>query len=322
MKAFITGATGFIGSHLIDLLIDKNVEVRCLVRNNEKWLEGKDYTRINGDLHDLDALKKGLDGVDVLYHLAAVVMAPDKKTFDLVNVEATEVLIRLAQKINVKKIVVLSSLAAVGPSISRPVNEQDPLHPVSMYGESKKKMEEIIHKISEPDTSITILRAAAVYGPREEQIYTFFKIAAKGFCPIVGDGQNPRISLVHVRDVVQGLWLAANHPHKGVETYFISSDETYTWNQIMKATARALGKKLIPIHIKTKLVKNLASLTEKFASFFGHYPVFNREKANEMVLEWTCSTAKAKKDLHYQQQVGLEEGILETVLWYKRHHWL
>lgn len=322
MKAFITGATGFIGSHLVDLLNEQNVEVRCLVRNQEKWLEGKDYIRINGDLHDLTALKKGLDGVDVVFHLAAIVMAPEKKTFELVNVEGTEILVRLAQKMSVKKIVVLSSLAAVGPSISRPVNENDAMYPVSMYGESKKKMEEIIHKISDPDTSITILRAAAVYGPREEQIYTFFKIAAKGYCPIVGDGKTPRISLVHVRDVVQGLWLAANHNHKGIKTYFISSEDTYTWDQIRQATSRALHKRLRPIYIKTGLVKRLAEIVEKFASFFGKYPVFNQEKASEMVLEWTCSVEKARKELNYRQQVSLEEGILETILWYKKHHWL
>ncbi|HKJ31180.1 MAG TPA: NAD(P)-dependent oxidoreductase [Balneolales bacterium] len=322
MKAFITGATGFIGSHLVDFLNEQNVEVRCLVRNQEKWLEGRDYIRVNGDLHDLDALKKGLEGVDVLFHLAAIVMAPDKKKFELVNVEGTEIIVRLAQKMSVKKIVVLSSLAAVGPSISRPVTESDRMYPISMYGESKKKMEEIIHKISEPDDSITILRAAAVYGPREEQIYTFFKIAAKGICPIVGDGKSPRISLVHVQDVVQGLWLAANYKHAGVHTFFVSSEETYTWDQIRKATARALGKRLRPIYIKTDIVKKLAGFVEKFASFFGKYPVFNQEKANEMVLEWTCSVEKAKKELHYHQQVSLEEGILETILWYKKHHWL
>ncbi|MFU8861110.1 MAG: NAD-dependent epimerase/dehydratase family protein [Cyclonatronaceae bacterium] len=322
MKAFITGGTGFIGSHLADTLAGDGHEVRCLVRKNEKWLQGLDYTRIRGDLHDLVALGQGMDGVDVIFHLAAVVSANKQSEFTYSNVEATENVLRLAMKARVPKVIILSSLAATGPSFNRPVTETDPLMPVSMYGESKKEMELLVNKLAGDRISVTIIRPPAVYGPREEQIYTFFKTAARGLCTIIGDGHSTRISLVHVRDVVHGMMLAAAYQNPGVNTYFISSEETYTWHQIRDATSEALGRKLYTVHVSPDMVKKIAGMIESAASFFGHYPVINREKANELVLEWTCSVDKARDELGYRQQVSLREGIHNTISWYRKHNWI
>ncbi|HKI45657.1 MAG TPA: NAD(P)-dependent oxidoreductase, partial [Balneolales bacterium] len=269
MKAFITGGTGFIGSHLVDHLVKNGVETRCLVHTTERWLEGKPYTPIKGSLHDIEALKKGLENVDTLFHLAAILKAKTRSDFLHTNVEATENLIRIAQRTGVKRIVVLSSLAAAGPSLNRPLTEEDPMQPVSMYGISKKMMEERIEQMNAPEMTISILRPPAVYGPREEDIYAFFKIASKHICPIIGDGETPRLSLIHVFDVVQGLWLAAQRNDPGLKKYFISSEQIYTWNQIKWATEQALGHKTVPIHVSPGTVKKLASLVEKTVSLWG-----------------------------------------------------
>lgn len=324
MKAFVTGGTGFIGSHLVDTLIrnEEYTEIRCLVRNNEKWLQGKPFTKIKGDLDDLGVLRKAVGDVDVVFHLAGVVSAPTYREFEHANVDATENLVRIAQKEGVKKIIILSSLAAAGPSQGRPVTEEDPMNPVSMYGKSKKQMEELVHQIASEDSSITILRPPAVYGPREDQIYSFFKMVSKRICPIVGDGQRPKISMVYVADVVNGILKAAEQKKPGVTTYFISGKKIHTWNEIRGTTTKVLGKKSIPIYIKPKFVKKIAGLVEKTASFFGSYPVINREKANEMILEWTCTSEKAEQELGYQPQYSLAEGISRTIHWYKMHHWL
>lgn len=321
MKAFITGGTGFIGSHLVDYLISGDAEVRCLVRNQEKWLEAKSYTKISGDMHDLPALKEGMKGVDVVFHTAGLVKAPEYLDFHRVNVDATENIIRMAQKSGVKKIVVLSSLAAAGPSNGTPLSEEEDSEPVSMYGKSKKKMEEMIRSLAGEDTSISIIRPPSVFGPREEQIYSLFKVASKGLFPIVGDSGN-RISLVYVSDLVEGMMLAANNQKKGLETYYISSEKTYSWDEIKSTTSEVLGKKLRAIRIKPVLARRLAGAVEQMSSFFGHYPVINRDKANEMVLEWTCSVEKAKKELDYRQRVSLGAGITKTIRWYKKHNWL
>ncbi len=324
MKAFVTGGTGFIGSHLVDALIADSSynEVRCLVRSNEKWLKNKVYKKFKGDLHDLAVIKKAVENVDVIFHMAGVVSAPTYREFEHTNVDATENLIRVAQKANVPKIVVLSSLAAVGPSKNGALTEQNPMKPISMYGKSKKRMENLIHKLADDHSSITILRPSAVYGPREDQIFTFFKMADKRICPIVGDGNHPKISMVYVEDVIQGCLKAAGQRNKEVETYFISGEEIHTWNQIREVTAKVLGKKAVPIYIKPKWVKKIAAGIEKSSSFFGIYPVINREKANELILEWTCSIEKAKKELNFTPQYSLAEGISRTIHWYQKHHWL
>jgi nucleoside-diphosphate-sugar epimerase len=324
MKAFVTGGTGFIGSHLVDKLLEMGhySEVRCLIRNNEKWLSGKDFTRIKGDLDDLTTLKKAVKDIDVVFHIAGRVMASTYQELEHANVDSTENLLRIAQQEGVPKIIVLSSLAAVGPSKNGPVTEDTPMNPISMYGKSKKQMEDIIHDLADGETSITILRPPAVYGPREDQIYTFFKMVNKRICPIIGDGEHPKISMVYVGDVVTGILKAAEQQTPGVHTYFISGPEIYSWNEIRGTTTKVLGKKAIPIYVKPKFVKKIAGTVEKAASFLGIYPVLNKEKAKELILEWTCSREKAQRELGYTPQYSLGEGISRTIHWYQKHHWL
>lgn len=324
MKAFVTGGTGFIGSHLVEA-IKKSAdfeEVRCLVRNEPKWLSGLSFKTIKGDLNDLKALGKGLEEVDVLFHVAAIVKAPSRKEFTQANVDATENLVRLAQKKGVKNMVILSSLAAAGPSINSPKTEDDPMEPVSMYGKSKMEMEEKVKIAAGKSDSIKIIRPPAVYGPREDQIYSFFKSCSKGLCPIVGDGNNPRVSMVYVSDLIDGILLAAQKKDAGIHTYFISGEGTHSWNEIRGITSKVLGKKLIPLKIKPSIVKKVAGVIENVASLFGVYPVVNKEKANELILEWTCTSEKAENELNYRPKVSLAEGISRTIHWYKMHNWL
>lgn len=324
MKAFVTGGTGFIGSHLVETLLDNNIysEIRCLVRTNDKWLKNKNFIRVKGDLDDLNVLKKAVQDVDVIFHLAGLVKAPTYREFEHANVDATENLLRIAKKSGVEKMVILSSLAAAGPSHNGPVTESDPMNPVSMYGKSKKQMEKIVHDLNDGSMSVTILRPPAVYGPREDQIFNFFKMMNKRICPIVGDGNYPKISMVYVDDVIQGLLKGARQRTKGVHTYFISGPDIYTWNQIRGTVSKVLGKKNLAIYVNPKLVKKIAGIMEKTASFFGVYPVLNREKANEIVLEWTCSSRKARDELGYEPACTLDEGISRTIHWYQKHHWL
>ena len=323
MKAFVTGATGFIGSHLADHLMESSNynEVRCLVRSKEKWLDGKPYTRIHGDLSSIPVLRRAVTGVDTIFHLAGVVSAPSQDEFNRANVDATENILRVADQAGVKNVVILSSLAAAGPSNGSPKTEKDVMNPVSMYGRSKKTMEEMIQRTAGNSMSVKILRPPAVYGPREDQIFTLFKMMKYGITPIVGNGYNPKLSIVYVDDVVNGIMKSAEQNNKGIETYFISGQIT-CWQEIKEIADTIFGKKSLPFKIPPNAVKKVAGFIETTATLFGSYPVVNRDKAREMILEWTCSYEKAEKNLGYHPKYTLEEGLSRTLHWYKKHKWL
>ena len=323
MKVFVTGGTGFIGSHLVDrLLAEPDHEIRCLVRAHNKWLINKDLKFFKGSLQDLSALHEGINGADIVYHIAGVVKAPDQDFFDAANVDATENVLRMAMKHKVPKVVILSSLAACGPSPDNPLTEEDPLKPVTMYGESKKRMEEMVSGVVNDSVSVTIIRPPAVYGPREEQIFRVFQMASWRVFPIIGDGTSSRLSLIHVNDLVDGILLAASEKKPGVETYFISSEDLYTWDEIRLATRYAMGKKIYPLKFKPEFVQFAGNISEKIASLIGRYPVINREKSRELGLQWICSVDKAKARLGFRQRTGLKDGLVQTIAWYKNHNWL
>lgn len=323
MVVFVTGGTGFIGSHLVDqLLRDTKVsEIRCMIRSDWKWLTGKKIKPVYTNLSDLGKLEKALKGVEVIYHIAGMVKAPTYEELHRVNVEGTESLLLLARKCGVMKVVVASSLAAVGPSSGVPLSEESAFRPVSNYGKSKKNMEIMIGSL-DLDFQVAIIRPPAVFGPREDQIFSFFKSAAKGIAPIIGNGDSPLVSMVYSSDLVQGLLLAAETNFSGTRTYFITGQRDYSWNEIVDATSGALGKKVRTFKLKPDWVIKAGSFAEKVARPFGVYPVVNSEKAQELVLEWRCSAQKAQNELGYYPKYDLFRAISETVDWYKKHHWI
>lgn len=325
MKAFITGGTGFIGSHLVDrLMTQPDTEIHCLIRGDHKWLQGKELHFHKFSPYDGDTLREAMKDSDVVYHCAGVVKAPNAEAFHTGNVAFTDAILRNAIQLRVPKVVILSSLAAAGPSRGTPLTETDPMRPLSQYGRSKMEMEIKIHErcTTYEGTSVSIVRPPAVYGPREQDILTIFKMAAKGLCPIIGDRMKAGISMVHVHDLIEGMLLVAAERNEQVKTYYLSGEPPISWEEFRRACAKALGRNVRALQVNASLVSDLAYLVERGAGLFGVYPVFNREKAKELVEEWTCSTAKAQQELGYRPKIALESGVASTIAWYKRHHWI
>jgi nucleoside-diphosphate-sugar epimerase len=325
MKAFVTGGTGFVGSHLVEELRRRGYdEVRCLVRSDLKWLDGLDVVPVRGDLFDADALREGVRGVDFVYHVAGLTRAETQDALDRANVDGTVNLLEAVREANpdVRRVVVTSSLAACGPSREHPLTEADPLRPITRYGRSKEKMEAVVQERFR-DLPVTIVRPPAVYGPREADIFTIIKAADKQrVFPIVGDGWEPQLSLVHARDLARGIADLAEADATAGETYFLGSEAYYSWNEVRDAILAALGHGAVKLNVPRPLVGLVGAAVEGVGKLTGTYPPLNREKAREAKAAWLCSVAKARRDAGYRQTVELEEGMRETVAWYRAEGWL
>lgn len=322
MKAFVTGGTGFVGSHLVEALLAGGEEVRCLVRQDRKWLANLPVAFVKGDLFDGEALREGMTGVDVVYHVAGLTRAPKKAALDRANVEGTRQILDAAKAAGVGKVLVTSSLAATGPSGSLPLTESAPLVPLSDYGRSKAEMERhIAERTSGP--SVVVVRPPAVYGPREADIFNLIKAADKfRVLPIVGNGIAPQLDLVHVRDLVSGMIAAAESNVTAGQTYFLGGMRGYSWDEIRKAIRGAVGREALNINIPRVLMEPLGLASEGIGRMLGKYPALNREKAREGKAAWLVSSEKARTDFGYQPSVSLEEGMRETVRWYRENGWL
>lgn len=321
-KAFVTGGTGFVGSHLVEALVERGASVTALIRSSPKWLEGLPVNYVTGDLFDDPALRKGMRGADVVYHIAGLTRAPTQEELDRVNVVGTEHVLCAAEEEGVPRIVITSSQAAAGPSREEPLTETAPLRPVSMYGASKARMEEIVRgKYSE--LSATIVRPPAVYGPREADIYTVIRTAHKWrLFPIVGDADEPRVDLVYVYDLVDGLMRGAMDPKAAGQTYFMGGPRAYSWCEVHEAMTSALGHGALKIPVPPGVVGPAGALFETVGGWFGAYPPFNREMAIEAVEPWVSSSEKAGKELGYEPKTDLEKGMEQTIAWYRQAGWL
>ena len=320
---FVTGGTGFVGSHLVDTLLSAGANVRCLVRNDPKWLDGLDIDIVSGTLLDTDALKEGVAGVDTVFHLAGRTRATDRDAFLKDNVIGSENLMdAIVASGSVRRTVVTSSLAAVGRGGSGIVDETVALDPVSDYGWSKATMEERLQPWFDR-TSLTIIRPPAVYGPRETDILTFFRSVARGLCPIVGSGSEPSLSLVHVDDLVRGLLLSAQAPAAEGRTYFMGGPGQVAWNDVRDAAASALGRRVLTLPIPRGIVPLVGAVSEFGGRLLGSYPPLNREKAREILeAALMCDHSRAASEIGYDPRVTLQGGVESTIAWYRERGWL
>lgn len=326
MISLVTGATGFIGSHLAELLLSRGHTVRVLLRKTSslEWLKGLRVELFYGDLFDREAMERAVAGVDYVYHSAGLTKARTPEGYYRANQEGTRNLLNamLSRSPQIRRFVHISSQAAVGPSpSSAPINEEFPANPLTTYGKSKRKAEEEVLAVSSR-MPVTICRPPAVYGPRDKDIFEFFNTYRKGLQPIVGFSEK-YVSLVHVTDLVRGFVMAAESEAARGQVYFISSDRAYGWKEVGEVTRAAMGRGAIRVRIPEPLVYVISAFAEIGAKFSSKPALINLEKARDMVQDyWTCDSSKAARDFGYRQEISLEEGIRGTVEWYREHGWL
>jgi dihydroflavonol-4-reductase len=326
MKALVTGASGFIGSHLVDLLLAHGYSVRALVRTTSRleWLQDRQLERVHGDLFDEQALRNAIAGVDYVYHLAGVTKATSPDEFDRINRQGTRNLLTAVKEQNstLRRFVHVSSQTAVGPSPTiTPIDETAPANPISSYGKSKWEAELECLKFSQ-DFPVTILRPSAVYGPRDRDVLEYFRTLNNRLLPVIGFSDK-YVSLVHSSDLVRGLVQAAESEKSIGETYFLSSARPCSWREIGEISSQLIGKRVLRVRIPPPLVFAIAAAAEG-VSLLSRQPVLlSFEKARDMVQDyWTCDSTKATRDFGYRQEVSMEEGMRNTLEWYRAQGWL
>ncbi|HWO01316.1 MAG TPA: NAD-dependent epimerase/dehydratase family protein [Blastocatellia bacterium] len=322
----VTGATGFVGSHLVDHLLERGRRVKCLVRRTSrlKYLEHSQLDFVYGGLDDQTDWDDAFDGVDTIYHVAGVTFARRPQDYFDVNQKGTEAILAgaIKHRSHLKKFVLVSSLAAVGPARDgKPVDEETQPAPLTPYGRSKLMGEEAVHAVGDLLPS-TIVRPPAVYGPRDYGVFEFFKMINGGIFPMIGSYEK-RVSLVHASDLADGIILAGESTASTGRTYFISSKEVYPMKDVAGLIAKILGKHPRKLTIPKPIAYAAGLAGEAISALTRKPPVINRDKVTDLSQTcWGCSIERATSELGYREQVPLEDGLRETVAWYKREGWL
>jgi nucleoside-diphosphate-sugar epimerase len=322
----VTGASGFVGSHLVDKLLSEGHHVKCILRStsSRRWLEGKPIEIADCGLFDKDALKVVLKDADYVYHVAGIVKAKTEVEYFEGNVESTRTLLEIAAEVNpnLKRFLIVSSQTACGPSYDgKPCNEETQEHPITTYGKSKFAQEQLA-KTYFDKLPITIVRPPAVFGERDTEVYLIFKTYKAGLMTLIGF-DDKKLNLIHVQDLVNGIYQASVSSNTIGKKYFVASEDIYTWPQVGDSIGRALGKRAFTLRLPHSLVYSVAAVAQFFAMFSSKAATFNLEKARDFVQPgWTCEVSKAKKDFGFSQKVSLDEGIKRSIDWYKEMKWL
>ena len=326
MKIFVTGATGFVGSFLAESLVENKHTVRCLVRkqSNLRWIADLDLECYYGTLSDKKSLLKGLEDVDMIFHLAGLTKARTEEEYYAGNFEGTKNLVDAAIKVNkeLQRFIHVSSQAAIGPSPSIiPIDEDHTPNPLTYYGKSKLAGEQYVME-KKNKLPVTILRPPAVYGPRDTDVLEFFRTVKSGIIPQLG-GKDKYLSLIHVKDLVRGIIRASELKKSIGKAYFLTSPRPYPWSEVAETTLKVMNKRGFKLPVPVGLMKGVAFVSEGISSFTNKPALVNNQKVIEMKQDfWTCSPDRAKKELNFEAQISLEDGIRETIAWYKENKWL
>jgi nucleoside-diphosphate-sugar epimerase len=325
-KVLVTGASGFVGSRLVEALLQEGYPVTCLVRktSNTRTLQEKAVRLVVGDLENPETVREAVRGIDTVYHLAGAIKAADREQYFRINQTGTRLLLEALAETNPtsRRFIHVSSLAAAGPSSeNRGRTEKENANPISWYGESKLRSEQEALKYANA-FRVTILRPSAVYGPGDRETLMIFRMIKRGW--LFTPGRYTRhFSLIHVDDLSAALIQAGRQDTPSGEIFFVSRPESYTWEEVGQSIARALGRTYRSFAFPGSIARMAGFAGDLWASLRGQPATVNSQKIKELLQQyWLCDSSKAKAGLCFSPRIDLEEGIRSTVQWYQAQGWL
>ena len=322
MNALVTGATGFVGSHLVDALRTRGFQVTALARSptKAKVLADQGVRVVAGDLHDTSALGRAVAGQDVIYHVAGLVAARDETEFLRANRDGTRNLLEAAERGGQPRFILVSSLAAAGPAgRGRPLTGRETPRPVTAYGRSKLAAEQLV---SGSSLRWSVVRPPMVYGPRDREVLKLFRLARLGLAPVFGDGAQ-ELSAVHAADLAEALVATGESPTATGGIYAACHPEVFSSTEFGRAVGAAMGRRVSTIRIPAPLGRAVLALTESTSRLTRQPTILTSDKANEFFQPaWTADPTPLTRDTGWQARYDLATGLRDTYAWYRRAGWL
>jgi UDP-glucose 4-epimerase len=325
-RVLITGASGFVGYHLIEESLRKGLEVFAAVRSSSSigHLRSLPIQFTTTDFSDTKALCSDLEArqYDYVIHAAGATKAASEKDYERINASYTSNLGQAIATVQLplKKFIFLSSLAAAGPSQSHDaITERDREKPVTWYGKSKLLAELHLSKIQA--LPVITLRPTAVYGPRDRDIFILLKTFSQGIEPYIGS-KAQQLSFVYVKDLAT-VTIDALRSNITGRTYNVADGHSYNRYDLANITKQILHLKTLRVHLPPPLVHMMAFFQEVAGKMKGSTPALNRNKIAELTaFNWSCSIDNICHDLGFKPRYSLENGLAETIQWYKENQWL
>ncbi|MBN2400661.1 NAD-dependent epimerase/dehydratase family protein [candidate division KSB1 bacterium] len=322
MLAFVTGASGFIASHLLRALIIKGWDVRALVHNTALD-EIPSIESVAGDIRDGTTLENALAGVDAVFHLAAAVgsIVTDSHAFHKVNVDGTQALLAAAQRVGVKRVVHFSSIGVLGAVKTGETAEEDyPPAPRTIYDKTKLAAEKAAGFAAANGLDVVIIRPGWVYGPGDRRTFKFISaICRKKFALIAG--APGRQTPVYIDDLVAGILLVAAKGRPGA-IYHLAGDEILTAEEMARTVAAACGVTIPRFKLPKGPTIAAAFILEKVFALAKKETFLNRGKLSFFLDPKAMSSDRAKDELGFAPVIDFRTGIARTVGWYRENAWL
>ncbi len=327
MRVLLTGANGFIGSHLLEGLVERGFKTVILIRHtSDTGFIDHLLNRVEvrcGELRNPASLRAAVEGVEAVLHCAAKTKAARNSTYYAVNSVGTRHVVEAcnARSGELRRLVLVSSVAVSGPGTAgNPVTENSPPRPVSHYGRSKMLGERWVRQCSL--VPFTIVRPAAVYGPRDSDFFLVFRWLSRGIMPLIDGGRQP-LNLVYVRDVVEGVLTALRSREARGETYHLAHPRRCTQREFLDALAEGMGARPVRIFLPHHALYPVCLLAELKGRVTGRAGILNLQKMAEYAAPgWVCATRKAEEELGFRAETPLPEGVRRTYRWYVEQGWI
>jgi len=322
MKVLVTGAPGWLGTRFVEMLAEKNREIRCLVLKglDDSYLRELGVEIVWGDITKPESLEGVADGVETVFHIVGLVHSKffSVNSFFRINTEGTKNMLECAIRADVKRFLYVSSNSPAGCNYEREVlmNEYTPPRPYMNYGKSKLRAEKAVNEaFIKGKLETVILRPCWFYGPGQAARQTrLMKMIRDGNVPLFGDGSNLR-SMTYIDSLCDALLLAEEKEIAKGETYWIADERPYATLEIYQTIAELLGVKLKTMNIPG-FFSDIATLADGILQKLHMYQI-EIHVVGELNKDIACSIEKAKKDLGYQPKIGLREGMRRSIEWAK-----